>query len=59
MRKALGHTVADTIILEGQFNVGSPTMPQLAQSTVDAAQRLYGASAARKVRQAFQARGIL
>jgi hypothetical protein len=59
IRRALGHTVADTIILEGQFDVGSPTMPQLAASTVAAAQRLYGASAARKVRQAFQARGIL
>jgi zinc metalloprotease ZmpB len=59
IRKALGHRVADTIILEGQFNVGSPTMPQLASSTVAAAQRLYGASAAKKVRQAFQARGIV
>ena len=30
------HRVADTIILEGQFNVGSPTMPELASSTVAA-----------------------
>jgi zinc metalloprotease ZmpB len=59
IRKSLGHVVADTIILEGQFEVGSPTMPELAASTVDAAQRLYGTAAARKVREAFQARGIL
>jgi zinc metalloprotease ZmpB len=59
IRQALGHTVADTIILEGQFDVGSPTMPQLAASTVAAAQRLYGAGAAGKVRRAFEARGIL
>jgi zinc metalloprotease ZmpB len=59
IRKALGHTVADTIILEGQFDVGSPTMPELATSTVSAAQSLYGNSAANKVRQAFEARGIL
>jgi hypothetical protein len=59
IRRALGHRVADTIILEGQFDVGSPTMPQLATSTVAAAQRLSGAPAAKKVRQAFEARGIL
>jgi hypothetical protein len=59
IRQALGHTVADTIILQGQFDVGSPTMPELAAKTVSAAQQLYGTSAARKVRQAFEARGIL
>jgi hypothetical protein len=37
----------------------NPTMPELAQSTVNAAQRLYGAGAATKVRKAFQNRGIL
>jgi zinc metalloprotease ZmpB len=59
IRNALGHRVADTIILEGQFDVGSPTMPELAASTVSAAQRLFGRSAANKVRQAFEDRGIL
>ena len=59
IRNALGHHVADTIILEGQFDVGSPTMPELAASTVSAAQRLFGRSAANKVRQAFEDRGIL
>jgi Zn-dependent metalloprotease len=59
IRNALGSTTADTIILEGQFDMKDPTMPQLAQSTVSAAQRLYGTSAANKVRKAFQDRGIL
>ena len=59
IRKSVGNITADTVILEGQFDVGSPTMPQLATSTVAAAQRLYGDTVARKVRAAFQARGIL
>jgi hypothetical protein len=59
IRNAVGSTKADTLILEGQFNVGSPTMPQLAESTVAAAQRLYGRATAKKVRDAFVARGIL
>jgi zinc metalloprotease ZmpB len=59
IRKALGHVKADTIILEGQFDMPDPTMPELAQSTVAAAQRLYGAGAATATRRAFAARGIL
>jgi hypothetical protein len=59
IRNALGNVTADTIILEGQFDMRNPTMPALAQSTVNAAQRLYGAGAATKVRKAFQDRGIL
>jgi zinc metalloprotease ZmpB len=59
IRNAVGSTKADTLILEGQFDVGSPTMPQLAQSTVAAAQRLYGNATAKRVRDAFEARGIL
>jgi zinc metalloprotease ZmpB len=59
IRNALGNVTADTIILEGQFDMRNPTMPELAQSTVNAAQRLYGAGAATKVRKAFQDRGIL
>ena len=35
------------------------TMPDLATRTVAAAQSLYGARVATKVRAAFQARGIL
>jgi zinc metalloprotease ZmpB len=59
IRTALGSTKADTLILEGQFDQRDPTMPQLAESTVAAAQRLYGKATAKKVRDAFVARGIL
>jgi hypothetical protein len=59
IRGALGATRADTVILLGQFDVGSPTMPELARSTVAAASRTYGSSAAKAVTSAFQARGIL
>jgi hypothetical protein len=59
IRNAVGARTADTIILYGQFNVGSPTMPQLAQKTVAAAQQLYGTRIANKVEDAFVARGIL
>jgi zinc metalloprotease ZmpB len=60
IRQALGHEVADTIILEAQFQFAPDTsMPAAAQATVDAAQSLYGATEAAAVRAAFQARGIL
>jgi hypothetical protein len=60
IRNALGHTVADTIILEAQFNFAPDTsMPAAAQNTVDAAESLYGNNAATKVLAAFQDRGIL
>jgi hypothetical protein len=59
IRKALGNVVADTIILEGQFDFPGTTMPDLARSTVAAAQRLYGTSTANAVRAAFRSRGIL
>jgi zinc metalloprotease ZmpB len=59
IRQALGHTVADTIILEGQFDFPGTTMPDLARSEVAAAQFLYGTRAANVVRNAFAARGIL
>jgi hypothetical protein len=59
MRQALGHQVADTIILTGSFDFPGTTMPDLAQRTVDAAQQLYGTSAAKAVGAAFQDRGIL
>jgi hypothetical protein len=59
IRNAVGARTADTVILEAQFGLPDPTMPQLARSTVAAAQRLYGASVAKKVTAAFQARGIL
>ena len=58
-RKALGHQVADTLILEGHFGQRDPTMRTLAESTVAAANRLYGASVASTVRAKFVERGIL
>ncbi len=60
IRNALGHTKADTIILEAQFDFApDTTMPAAAQNTVDAAERLYGHKTAKDVLAAFQARGIL
>src|SRR3954452_2006941 len=59
IRKAVGSRTADTLILEGQFGQRSPTMPELAHSTVAAAQQMYGAKAANTVLAPFHARGIL
>jgi zinc metalloprotease ZmpB len=59
IRQALGHVKADTLILQAQFDIPDPTMPQLAQRTVDTAQSLYGNATAKKVKDAFVARGIL
>lgn len=59
IRQALGHVKADTIVLQGQFDMRDPTMPQLAASTQAAAQQLYGSAAAAAVHAAFHARGIL
>jgi zinc metalloprotease ZmpB len=60
IRQALGHEVADTIILQAQFDFApDTTMPAAAQATVNTAQALYGTADANVVRAAFQARGIL
>jgi zinc metalloprotease ZmpB len=59
IRQALGHTIADTVILDAHFGLRSPTMPELAQRTVERAQALYNAGVANTVRTRFQARGIL
>jgi hypothetical protein len=59
IRRSLGNVVADTIILEAQFDVVGPTMPQLARTTVETAKRLYGQTTADKVKAAFVGRGIL
>jgi zinc metalloprotease ZmpB len=59
IRNALGHTVADTIILQAQFGQRDPTMPQLAANTVATARSLYGNATADTVKAAFVARGIL
>ena len=59
IHNALGHTEADTIIVNGSMNFTGTTMTQLATATVAAAQRLYGKQAASVVKNAFAARGIL
>jgi hypothetical protein len=59
IRSAIGNVRADTVILEGQFDFDGTTMPQLAERTVAAAQRIYGSATANRVRAAFEARGIL
>jgi hypothetical protein len=59
IRGALGSTKADTIILQGMFDMPNPTMPELGRNTVAAASSLYGPTTATKVQKAFQARGIL
>jgi zinc metalloprotease ZmpB len=59
IRQALGNVRADTIILQGSFDFPGTTMPDLARSTVAAAQQLYGNAAANVVTQAFTDRGIL
>ena len=56
---ALGGPVADTIILNAQFDWTGTTMPDLAARTVATAESLYGAGAAAAVTAAFAARGIL
>lgn len=60
IRIALGNVVADTIILEAQFDfAGAISMPDAATATVATAQELYGSPAASAVYAAFQNRGIL
>ncbi len=59
IRIKIGHVKANTVILEGQFDFPGTTMTALAQSTVNAAQQIYGNGTANSVRSAFQERGIL
>jgi hypothetical protein len=60
IRNALGATVADTIILESQFDYApDTTFAAAATVTVATAQELYGRGAAGKVLKAFEGRGIL
>lgn len=57
---AIGRTQADTTILEAQFGFApGTTMPAAATKIVNAAQALYGATAASACTAAFHARGIL
>jgi len=60
IRAALGHEMADTLILEAQFDFAADTsMPAAAEVTVATAQELYGQGVDNKVRAAFEDRGIL
>jgi zinc metalloprotease ZmpB len=59
IRGSLGNVKADTSILMAQFDWTGTTMVDLANRIVASAQSLYGNGAAVKVRQAFEARGIL
>jgi len=60
INQKLGRAAANKIILESQFLFAPDTsFAAAAQATVDTAQRLGGARAARVCRAAFQARGIL
>ncbi|MGA8114447.1 MAG: M36 family metallopeptidase [Actinocatenispora sp.] len=60
VHNALGQDKATKVVLESQFNYTPDTsMPEAAQNVVDAADSLYGATAAQQARQAFVDRGIL
>lgn len=60
VRQALGDARASTLIVEAQFAFAPDTsFKAAAEATVAAAQRLYGAAAARAAQDAFAARGIL
>jgi hypothetical protein len=59
IRKAIGATQADTVIVNAHFGMPDPTMPELAAKTVAVARQIYGNGVATKVKAAFAARGIL
>jgi hypothetical protein len=59
IRQALGNVKADTVILQGSFDYPGTTMTALANSTVAAAQQIYGTATANTVKKAFADRGIL
>src|SRR5262245_964963 len=60
IRTGLGDAAGSTVIIEAQFGFTADTgFAAAASTTVATAQRLYGSAAARAVRAAFVARGIL
>jgi Zn-dependent metalloprotease len=59
IRQALGNVKADTVILQGSFDFDGSSFATLANSTVAAAQSLYGSATAKAVHKAFADRGIL
>ena len=59
IRTALGHTKADTIIVDAVRHPGQLDGPTSRSGTVATAQRLYGKREAAVVTKAFTDRGIL
>jgi len=59
INRSIGSTKADTAMLLGQIDFPGASMPDLATRIVNAAQSVYGNAVAMKVRNAFEARGIL
>jgi len=60
IRTALGANAADRVIIDAQFGFAPDTsFRAAAETTVSTAQRMYGTTAAGKVRAAFAARGLL
>jgi zinc metalloprotease ZmpB len=59
IRGAVGSTVADTVILQAQFDFPGTTMTELANRTIATAGEIYGRRVADSVRAAFVSRGIV
>jgi hypothetical protein len=59
IRQAVGSTIADTVILEAQFDFPGTTMTELANRTIATAREIYGRRVADSVRAAFASRGIV
>jgi hypothetical protein len=59
IRQAVGSTIADTVILEAQFDFPGTTMTELANRTIATAREIYGRKVADSVREAFVSRGIV
>ena len=59
IRQAVGSTIADTVILEAQFDFPGTTMTELANRTIATAREIYGRRVADSVRAAFVSRGIV
>jgi Zn-dependent metalloprotease len=59
IRQSIGNVKADTVILTGTMDFPGTTMTAAANSTIAAAQTLYGTKTANAVRAAFAARGIV
>jgi Zinc metalloprotease (elastase) len=59
IRQSIGNVKADTVILTGTMDFPGTTMTAAANSTIAAAQQIYGTKTANAVRAAFHDRGIV